>query len=242
MSNSRLAVVTGSAQGIGAGIARELANDGFQVVVVDLNGDGAKKVADEIGGWSYPLDVSDPEAVAAFASALKDKYGRVDVLVNNAAIVPFTPWPDVTFEAWRKVMSVNVDGLFLMCRALGDMMAAADYGRIINIASNTFVAGTPNCAHYVATKGAVIGFTRALATELGPQNVTVNAVAPGLTETEGVLDGPHKEGFDYVLAAQAIKRRAYPSDIAPAVAFLASEKGGWVTGQTLVVDGGHTRN
>jgi 3-oxoacyl-[acyl-carrier protein] reductase/pyridoxal 4-dehydrogenase len=139
-------------------------------------------------------------------------------------------------------MSVNVDGLFLMCRAVGDEMAKAGFGRIINIASNVFVAGTPNLAHYVASKGAVIGFTRALAGEVGKYGITVNAVAPGLTESEGVMAGEHQHGFDYVVPMQAIGRRGLPKDIAPAIAFLASEEAGWVTGSLLVVDGGHTRH
>jgi pyridoxal 4-dehydrogenase len=242
MSEQRVAVVTGAAQGIGAGIAKELAADGHKVVVADINLEGAQKVADEIGGVAKKLDVSDPAAVSAFASDLVDEFGRVDILVNNAALVPFVPWDTLTFEEWRKVMSVNLDGMFLVTKALCDIMAKAGYGRIVNIASNTFVAGTPNFVHYVATKGASIGFVRALAGEIGKHGITINAVAPGLTETEGVLSSPHNDGFAYVLPAQAFDRKGLPSDIAPAVAFLASEKAGWITGQTLVVDGGHTRN
>ena len=238
----RVAVVTGGAQGIGAAIARELAADGHKVVVADLNIAGATSVAAEIDGLALQLDVSDPAQVEAFTAKVLAEYGRVDILVNNAAIVPFTPWAEMTFDDWRRVMAVNVDGMYLMTRALCDVMIKAGWGRIIQIASNTFVAGTPNCSQYVASKGAAIGFVRSLAGEIGQYGVTINAVAPGLTETEGVLAGPHSGGFDYVLAAQAMKKRAMPSDIAPMVAFLASDKGGWVTGQTIVVDGGHTRN
>lgn len=242
MSEQRVAVVTGSAQGIGAAIAKELAADGHKVVLADINLEGAQKVAAEIGGIAKKLDVSDAAAVAAFASELVSELGRVDILVNNAALVPFVPWDTLTFEEWRRVMSVNLDGMFLVTKALSDIMAKAGYGRIVNIASNTFVAGTPNFVHYVATKGAIIGFVRGLAGEIGKHGITINAVAPGLTETEGVLSSPHNEGFAYVLPAQAFDRKGLPSDIAPAVAFLASEKAGWITGQTLVVDGGHTRN
>ncbi len=241
-SAQRVAIVTGAAQGIGAAIARELAKHGHKVVVADLNEDGAKAVAAQIDGHAVRTDVSDPEQVKALRDEVLSKFGRVDILVNNAAIVPFVPWEDITFEEWRRVMSVNLDGLFLMIRAIGDEMARAGYGRIVNIASNTFVAGTPNCAHYVATKGASIGLVRALAGEVGKNGITVNAVAPGLTASEGVMAGPHAEGFGYVVPAQAFDRRGLPQDIAPAVAFLASEEAGWITGQTLVVDGGHTRN
>jgi pyridoxal 4-dehydrogenase len=238
----RVAVVTGAAQGIGAAIAKQLAHDGHKVVVADINVEGATKVAAEIDGYPIAVDVSNAEQVAALTAEVMSTFGRIDILVNDAAIVPCIAWEDITFEEWRRVMSVNLDGLFLMIRAVGDEMAKAGYGRIVNIASNTFVAGTPNCAHYVATKGASIGLTRALAGEIGKNGITVNAVAPGLTASEGVLAGPHAAGFDYVLPAQAFNRRGLPEDIAPAVAFLASEAAGWITGQTLVVDGGHTRN
>lgn len=242
MSDQRVAIVTGAAQGIGAGIARELAADGHRVVVADINLDGAQRVAAEIGGVAKGLDVSDPDQVSAFVAEVTDELGRIDILVNDAALVPFVPWDQLDFVEWRRVMSVNLDGMFLMTKAVIPVMEKAGYGRIVNIASNTFVAGTPNFAHYVASKGASIGFVRALAGEIGERGITINAVAPGLTETEGVLAGPHNEGFGYVVAAQAFKRKGLPSDIAPAVAFLASEKAGWITGQTLVVDGGHTRN
>jgi NAD(P)-dependent dehydrogenase (short-subunit alcohol dehydrogenase family) len=121
-------------------------------------------------------------------------------------------------------------------------MREAGYGRIVNIASNVVLVGTPNLAHYVAAKGGVFAFTRALATELGRYGITVNSVAPGLTETEGVLASPHAEAFDFVQMLQAIPRRGKAADIAPAVAFLASEEAGWITGQMIVADAGHTRS
>ena len=242
MSEQRVAIVTGAAQGIGAGIAEELAADGHKVVVADVNEAGARAVAERIGGVAKKLDVSDPEQVQAVVDEVVAELGRIDILVNNAALVPLTPWEDIDFAEWRRIMSVNLDGLYLVTHAVTEVMAKAGYGRIVNIASNTFVAGTPNCAHYVATKGASIGLVRALAGELGKNGITINAVAPGITASEGVLAGPHAAGFDYVVPMQAINRRGLPKDIAPAVAFLASEKAEWITGQTLVVDAGHTRN
>ena len=164
------------------------------------------------------------------------------MLVNDAAIVPFAPWDDIDFAEWRRIMSVNLDGVFLTCSAVYPHMKQAGYGRIVNIASNVILAGTPNLAHYAAAKGGVFGFTRSLATELGPSGITVNAVAPGLTASEGVLAGPHAEAFDFVVSLQAVPRRGMPADIAPAVAFLASEEAGWITGQLLTADGGHTRH
>ncbi|ARJ04147.1 pyridoxal 4-dehydrogenase [Cnuibacter physcomitrellae] len=238
----RVALVTGAAQGIGAAIADELAAEGMKVVVADVNAEGAAAVAERNGGVAKTLDVSDQDAVNRTIAEIVDELGRIDVLVNNAALVPLTPWADITFEEWRRVMSVNLDGIYLVTHAVTEVMGEAGYGRIVNIASNTFVAGTPDCAHYVATKGASIGLVRALAGELGRLGITINAVAPGIIASEGVLSGPHAAGFDYVVPMQAFDRRGLPQDVAPAVAFLASEKAGWITGQTLVVDAGHTRN
>lgn len=181
----RVAVVTGAAQGIGAAIARELASDGHKVVVADLNLAGAEEVASGIDGLALHLDVSDPDQVDAFTSRVLAELGRVDILVNNAAIVPFTPWSEMTFENWRRVMSVNVDGMYLMTRALGDVMIKAGWGRIIQIASNTFVAGTPNCSQYVATKGAAIGFVRSLAGEIGQFRGHHQCGFPGLDRDRG---------------------------------------------------------
>lgn len=244
MSNSdkRVAIVTGGAQGIGEAISRRLAEDGVTVVVADINGAGAAAVGEAIGGIGVAVDISDESQVESLVGQVVERYGKIDILVNDAAIVPHIAWADITFSEWRRIMAVNVDGTFLMCRAVGDEMTKAGYGRIVSIASNVFVAGTPNLAHYVAAKGAVIGLTRALAGELGEHGITVNAVAPGLTESDGVKGGPHESGFDYVIPAQAFNRRGQPDDIAPAVAFLASEEARWVTGSLLVVDGGHTRH
>ena len=136
---------------------------------------------------------------------------------------------------------MNLDGLYLMCRASSDLMREGGYGRIVNIASNSIFAGTPNMAHYVAAKGGVFTFTRALATELGAYKITANSVAPGLTDTEGVQETPHKDAFEFVDMLQAIKGRGVPDDIVPAVAFLASEEAHWVTGHCLNADTGMVR-
>jgi pyridoxal 4-dehydrogenase len=240
----RTAIVTGSAQGIGEAIARELAAQGATVVVADVNAPGAKEVASSIGGGSFDVavDVGDEASVTDLHKTVLERTGQIDILVNDAAIVPFTAWDDVDFAEWRRIMRVNLDGCYLMCRASSNAMREKSYGRIVNIASNTFFAGTPNMAAYVASKGGVIGFTRALATELGAYGITVNAVSPGLTASAGVLASPHKDAFDFVGSLQSLKRRGEPGDIAPVVAFLASEEARWVTGSTVNVDGGHVRH
>jgi 3-oxoacyl-[acyl-carrier protein] reductase/pyridoxal 4-dehydrogenase len=238
----RVAIVTGAGQGIGRAIAEKLRAEGASVIVADKNEETAAKTAAEIGGTAHVTDVSDPDQVSALVAAAVDQFGKIDILVNDAAIVPFVPWEELDFAEWRRVMSVNIDGVFLMCKAVYPHMKAAGYGRIVNIASNVVTAGTPNMAHYVSSKGAVFAFTRSLATEVGVHGITVNAVAPGLTASEGVMASPHAEAFDFVVSLQSIPRRGVPADIAPAVAFLASEEAHWITGQMLTADGGHTRH
>lgn len=238
----RVAIVTGSGQGIGRAIAEKLSDEGATVVVADKNAETAEATAKAIGGSAGTVDVSDEGQVADLVASTLSEHRKLDILVNDAAIVPFTAWDDVDFAEWRRIMSVNLDGVFLTCRAAYGPMRDAGYGRIVNICSNVVLAGTPNLAHYVASKGGVLAFTRALATEVGRYGITVNAVAPGLTASEGVMASPHAEAFDFVQSLQAIPRRGVPADIAPAVAFLASEEAGWVTGQMIVADGGHTRH
>jgi pyridoxal 4-dehydrogenase len=241
--SDRVAIVTGAAQGIGAAIARRLDAEGAAVVVADLNVGGAREVAGSLQrGIAVEVDVSDPDSVQAMVEAALEAHGRIDALVNNAAIVPFVAWADVDLDHWRTIIDTNLTSVYLASRAVWRPMREAGYGRIVNIASNTVLAGTPNMAAYVAAKGGVWGFTRALATELGADGITVNAVAPGLTASEGVLASPHEEAFDFVQGLQALQRRGEPEDIAPTVAFLCSPDSGWVTGQLIAVDGGHTRH
>ena len=239
--DGRVAVVTGAAQGIGKAIADKLAAEGASVVVADVNAAGAEAAAPD-GGIGLGVDVSSEEDVKRMVADTLGHFGRLDALVNNAAIVPFVAWDDIDFAEWRRIMSVNLDGTFLCCHHAQRPMREAGYGRIVNICSNVVLAGTPNLAHYVASKGGILGFTRALAREIGKHGITVNAVAPGLTETEGVMASPHAEAFEFVQMLQCLPRRGVAADIAPSVAFLASEESGWITGQLLVADAGMSHN
>ena len=240
--DGRVAIVTGGAQGIGRAVANKLAEEGATVVVADLNGSGAEAAAAAIGGTGLAVDVSRPEDVQRMVEETLARHGKVDALANVAAIVPFASWDEVTFEEWRRIMGTNLDGTYLTNRAVYGPMREAGYGRIVNICSNVVLAGTPNLAHYVASKGGVWAFSRALAREIGKHGITVNTVAPGLTASEGVLASPHAEAFEFVQMLQCLPRRGEPSDIAPSVAFLLSEEAGWVTGQMLVADAGMSHN
>jgi NAD(P)-dependent dehydrogenase (short-subunit alcohol dehydrogenase family) len=237
----RVAVVTGGAQGIGRAIVEKLAQEGADVVVADIHGAKAEAAASAVSGLAITADIAEPDQVARVIDTTVERYGKLDVLVNNAAIVPFTAWDDIDFDEWRRLMRVNLDGTFLMCRAGSDAMRKNGYGRIVNICSNSIIAGTPNMAHYEASKGGVFALTRAMATELGRYGITVNSVAPGLTSNENTDASPHANAYDFVVSLQAIPRRGESADIAPSVAFLASEEAGWVTGQMLVADAGMVR-
>lgn len=238
----RVAIVTGGARGIGRAIAERLSIAGAAVVVVDTNGEGARLVAERVRGLAVEADVSQEADTQRIVDVALAEHGKVDVLVHAAAIAPYARWDAFDYPYWQKVIRVNLDGTYLMGRAVERPMRATGYGRIVNIASNAFFAGTKNMGPYIAAKGGIIGLTRVQATELGPYGITANAVAPGITATEGTLATPHRESFDAVQALQAIARHGVPADIAPAVAFLASEESHWITGQTLVVDAGHVRD
>jgi NAD(P)-dependent dehydrogenase (short-subunit alcohol dehydrogenase family) len=237
----RVAIVTGSAQGIGRKIAEGLAAEGARVVVADVQ--AAEEVAHALGGLAIGVDVSDQAACEQMAQATMEAYGRIDVLVNNAGIwsslVP-TPFEQISVDEWRRVFEVNVLGMYLATRAVAPFMRAAKRGRIINLSSGTPYKGVPLFLHYVTSKGAVIAMTRALAKELGADNVLVNTIAPGFTLSDGVLSNPVQvEQLQEVSAkARVLVRDQYPEDIVGAVLFFASEGSSFITGQSLVVDGG----
>ena len=241
--DERVIVVTGGAQGIGRAIAEGLAADGARVVIADLK--GAEEAAAALGAdhLGVAVDVADPDACAAMAAAALERYGRIDGLVNNAGIyaslVP-RPMEEIDLAEWRQVMDVNVLGLHLATRACLPALRAAPDARVVNIASGTPFKGVPFLLHYVASKGAVVAMTKALAKELGGDGILVNCVAPGFTMSDGVHANPVQiEKLQEVsVAARVIRRDQQPEDVVGAVVFLCSPGAAFITGQSLVVDGG----
>lgn len=241
----KTAIVTGAASGLGRASAVVLAREGASVVVAGLDVDGLGKTVDAItsaGGEAIAVeaDISDAGAIEDLVAATADSYGGCDVLVNNAAIYPSGPWHEVPESEWDRVFAVNVKGYFLCSRAVRGQMVERGGGSIVNISSITFFIGSEGFVHYVTSKGAVVGLTRALAREAGPEGIRVNAIAPGAFPTRAErIPGRDLEKFaEEVLAAQAIKRRGRPEDVADAVVFFASDQSAFITGQTLLVDGG----
>jgi NAD(P)-dependent dehydrogenase (short-subunit alcohol dehydrogenase family) len=235
----KTAIVTGSATGIGAATAKLLAERGARVLAVGLQPERLR----ELSGVADVLDadVSDPAAIESVAARAAE-LGGADILVNNAAIYPLGPWHEADAAQWDAVFATNVRGYFLLAKAVRPQMLARGGGAIVNVASVTFYWGEALLASYVASKGAVIGFTRALAREAGPENIRVNAVAPGAFPTAATAIHADQDAlWRNVLEAQSLKRRGEVEDVARAIAFFAGEDSGFVTGQTLLVDGGWMR-
>lgn len=238
----KVAIVTGAARHIGALYAKRLAAEGARVVIADVLDD--ERVVREIasaGGEAMALkiDVSKEEDTLRMAEKTVDKFGRIDILVNNAAIflgIKRRPFYEISAEEWDRVSAVNIKGPFLCAKAVFPQMKKQLSGKIINISSTTALQGTPLFLHYVASKAAVIGITRALARELGEYGICVNAIAPGLIHHEG-MNAP-KEFTEFQLKARSIQRLEAPEDLIGATIYLASPDSDFVTGQTIVVDGG----
>jgi 3-oxoacyl-[acyl-carrier protein] reductase len=240
----KTAIVTGAATGIGRATARLLAERGARVVAAGLQPDdlaATVKTITDAGGEAIAVDadVSDAAAIEAVAAAAQEAFGGADILVNNAAIYPMGPWHEMDAEQWDAVFATNIRGYFLMARAVRPQMIARGGGAVVNVASVTFFTGNALLLAYVASKGAVIGFTRALARESGPDGIRANAVAPGAFPTAATEIHADQEGlWRDVLESQSIKRRGEVDDVARAIVFFASDDASFVTGQTLLVDGG----
>ncbi len=244
--DQRVAVVTGGAGYLGSSHALCLAAEGAAIVIADV-ADGSELAGSitAAGGKALAVncDVTDEGSIAQMVDATLSEFGRIDILVNNAAIVNDIqkPWTEITPEEWRRSIDVDLTGMFLCSRAVHPAMQEGGYGRIINISSGTVVMGFPNFLHYVSAKSGAVGFSRALATELGADEITVNAILVGLFphDIEGV---DMTAALEMCKAAQAIKRVGQPEDLSPTVVFLASPDAAWITGQSIAVDGGLVRS
>ncbi|CAM9292652.1 SDR family NAD(P)-dependent oxidoreductase [Acinetobacter pseudolwoffii] len=237
------AVITGAANGIGQAYAQRLAADGFDIAVADVVDAAATRQLVAAEGrkfFSAIVDVTSPESTQKFATEVAANMPPVAALVNNAGIYPWKSFEDTDYETWKKVISVNLDGAFLMSKAFVPVMKNNHFGRIVNVASTTFWLNATEMTAYIASKGGVIGFTRALASEVGAFGINVNAIAPGLTNTK-TMHGINADIFEYLPKQQAIPRMIEPQDIVGVVSFLCSTDSGFVTGQTIAADGGQVR-
>ncbi len=237
----RVALVSGTTRGIGQAIAVGLAERGARVVLAD-RGDASATIAliADTGHEAVPvtLDVSDPSSIEAAAGRVAEELGHVDILVNNAGTFEAATWDDLDFNLWRRVMAVDLDGPMLMCKAFLPLMRGRGWGRVINIASATVAIASPVSIAYRTSKMGVIGFTRALSATLGDEGITINAVLPSLTRT-AMTEGLPQAIVDASLGRQVIHREAEPADIAGSVFLLAADEAGWITGQTIMANGGN---
>jgi NAD(P)-dependent dehydrogenase (short-subunit alcohol dehydrogenase family) len=240
----KVAIVTGAAQGIGRAIAEGLSRAGARIVVADVRGadEAAAAFPDGIG---LTVDVSNEAEVQRMADTVVEQCGTVDILVNNAGLyasIPMRSFLEIPLDEWRTVMDVNVASMFLTCRAVVPIMQGQGGGRIVNISSGTPFRGVPFLLHYVTSKGAIVAFTRALAKELGKQGVLVNCVAPGFTMSAGVQEHPEViEALQQAsISSRTIQRDQVPEDVVGAVVYLCGASSSFVTGQTIVIDGGQT--
>jgi NAD(P)-dependent dehydrogenase (short-subunit alcohol dehydrogenase family) len=240
----KVAIVTGAAQGIGRAIADGLAAAGARIVVADLNG-AEEAAASFDGGIGITADVANEDDVQRLVDDVVDRCGTVDILVNNAGLyasLEMRSFEEIPLEEWRRVMDVNVASMFLTCRAVVPVMRANGGGKIVNISSGTPFRGVPFLLHYVTSKGAIVALTRALAKELGKDNVLVNCVAPGFTMSAGVEAHPEviEKLRDVSVSARTLQRDQVPEDVVGAVVFLCGPGSDFITGQSIVIDGGQT--
>jgi NAD(P)-dependent dehydrogenase (short-subunit alcohol dehydrogenase family) len=240
--HGKVAIMTGGSQGIGLAVAEGLADAGARIVVADLNGaeEAAAAFPDGVG---ITADVSDEADVRRLVAEVVERCGGVDVLVNNAGLyasLEMRPFDQIPLDEWRKVMDVNVASMFLMCREVVPVMRGRGGGKIVNISSGTPFRGVPFLLHYVTSKGAIVALTRALAKEVGKDEILVNCVAPGFTMSAGVEAHPEviEKLRDVSVSARTLQRDQVPEDVVGAVVFLCGPGSNFVTGQTIVIDGG----
>jgi 3-oxoacyl-[acyl-carrier protein] reductase len=243
---NRVSIVTGGGVGIGRAYSLGIAREGGKVVVADINQAAAESTAAAIEDEGFEalavvVDVGDPSSIQSMADSAVDRFGRIDVLVNNAALfaaVPLSDWEDVEIEEWDRVMAVNLRGPFLCARAVAPEMKRLNYGKIINISSSSILRGNPRRIHYVVTKAGLLGLTRSLARALGPFNICVNTILPGSTASESSREAYGPDAYQKPPPDRPIRRIQTPEDLVGTVIFLSSSDSDLITGQSIVVDGG----
>ena len=246
----KVALITGGASGLGAETARRLAREGASVVISDLSSNAGEALADDISKESQPAiflhhDVTDEDRWSEVVQTVLDRFGKIDVLVNSAGVADSAPLSTITYDLWRRTMTINVDGTFLGIRAVAPAMTAAGKGSIINISSIAGKIGMTGSSAYCASKGAVLMLTKACAVELAPAGVRVNSVHPGFTQTPMLeeltrLVGSEKRMEDLIVGSHPLGRRGEAREIADGIVFLASDESSFMTGSELVIDGGYT--
>jgi 3-oxoacyl-[acyl-carrier protein] reductase len=242
--DGRVAIVTGGGGGLGSGICPALAAAGATLVVAGRTREKLDRVAADVnatGGQAIAVevDIADASSVTAMTERVLSELGGIDILVNNAAVYHRKPWTEITEADWDQVLDTNLKGYYLCARAAYPALKASGHGRVINVASITFFGGIPNLLDYVASKGGIVGFTRALAREVGPEGITVNTLSPGAFPTDAEKIHPDLENYNReILAAQSIKRRGTPEDVGNLITFLSSDASSFITGQLIQIDGG----